>query len=97
MGEAAEEFETFIDLVAGERLQALGAEFLDGEGTHYAPVEHRVLEHKRSDFALRCHVAHEASGERIPGASRIMYLLDGQCRCAKWVMRSETERAFTEE
>src|SRR4051794_20864004 len=97
MGEAAEEFETIIDLVAGERLQALGTELLDSEGTHHASVEHGVLQHQRSDFALRGHVAHEATGKRVSGAGGIVHLLDGQSGRTERMMRAEAEGAFAKE
>src|SRR4051812_27267816 len=88
VGEAAEKFETLIDLVAGERLQTLGPELLHGEGTHHPSVEHCVLQHQWRNFTLRGHVSHESAGEGISGASRIVNFFDGQRRSSERMMRA---------
>ena len=52
--ELAEEDEAVVDFFAGEGLDALGAEALNGEGTHDAAVEHGAAEGGRGELRLRC-------------------------------------------
>ena len=52
MRQFAEGIEARVDLFARQRLQTLGAEALDSKRSHYAAVEHGVLQHTAINLTL---------------------------------------------
>src|SRR5579863_5883555 len=74
----AEEDEALVDLLAGERLNALGAKALDREGAHYAAVEHGAAEGGGGEFALRGEIAEETAGKAVARAGGIDDFLQRQ-------------------
>ena len=96
VGQFAEELETGIDLFAGQRLEALGAETLDGERSHDPSIEQSALQYFAIQFLLRGDVAHESAGERISRTGWILHFFDGQRGRAEG-MTADAERPFAEE
>src|ERR1700730_17758999 len=86
MRQLAEDLKPLINLVAGQRLQSLRAEALDGKRSHHSAVKQRSLQHFAVQFLLRREVAHKSARKRISRSGRIFHFFDGQCRSAKRMM-----------
>src|SRR6185503_18860338 len=59
-----------VDFLAGHRLNAAGAELLDGEGSHHRAIDDRFPDRVLAAAGLR-QVAERAARERIAGARRV--------------------------
>src|SRR6476659_5437505 len=86
VSQLTEDFEAFFDVVAGQRLQTLGAEPLDRERSHDAAVKQGPLDDFAIQLLLRSNVSHETALQRAAGAGGVFYFLDRQCWGAKGMM-----------
>ena len=86
--ELAEDDEAFVNLLAGELLEALGSEALAGVGAHDAAVEHGAAEDGRSELGLRGEVAEEAAGKAVASAGGIDDFFEREGGCPEGVVRA---------
>src|SRR5207244_7364683 len=96
MSEFAEDLEAGVNLVACQRLQALGTETLDGEGSHDPAVEESALDDLAIQLWLRGDVSHEPAGKRVAGAGWVFHFFNWQCGCAEG-MSADPNGPFAEE
>src|SRR5215469_15109733 len=94
--EFAEDLEALVDLFAGERLQTLRAEALDGERSHDSAIEEGTLQDLTIQLFLRGQVAHEAASEGVSSAGGIFHFVDRERGCAER-MTSDAECTLSEE
>src|SRR5277367_4678523 len=78
MSQFAKDLEAGIDLLAGQRLQAFGAETLHGERSHHTAIEEASFQDLAVQLFLGGDISHESSGEGVARASWILDFLDGQ-------------------
>src|ERR1039458_3425512 len=65
VSQLAEEDEAVVDLLAGKRLQPLGAKAFARERAHHAAVKHGAAIGGRCEFGLRGQVAEESAGKAV--------------------------------
>src|SRR5438067_581437 len=67
-----------LDVVAGDARQPVHAERLDGERGHRRPMHKGTLDPPKRQVAGRGEVAHEAAGERVASAGRVLDVFQEQ-------------------
>src|SRR3954447_7045963 len=76
--------EAFLNLLAGERCDALGAELLDVEGGEHGAVAHCPSQGGLVEITVNTvEVAKEAAGEAVTGAGRVADVLQREAGQSK--------------